>query len=147
MIIILCGPAGSGKSSIAQRLIEELNDARLLSSDRFKRIAYERIMREVEKSRGKQEHLVIDATFYRKKWRDRLKGVAADEKVATIFVDCPLETCLRRNLERETPIPEKAIQIIWNLFERPENPDIYINTEKISIEQAVEKIINELKKL
>ena len=146
MILILCGPAGAGKSSIAQRLVEELDDARLISSDRFKRRAYDRIMKEVGERLGKQEYLVIDATFYKKRWRDRLIEIAGDEeKVVTVFIECSLETCLKRNRDRDTPIPEAAIHIIWKGFEKPDDPDIHINTDEVDVEQAVDKILKELK--
>ena len=146
MLLIICGPAGSGKSSIAKRLMEELDDAYLISSDAFKRKVYDRIMRETERRLGKQKYLIIDATFYRKRWRDRLREITSEEERAvTFFIDCSLETCLVRNREREKPIPEEAIHIIWNKFERPDDYDIYINTEKFSIEQAVDKILRELK--
>ena len=145
MLLILCGPAGSGKSSIARRLMEEWDDAYLISSDRFKRKVYDRIMRETGRRLGKQKYLIIDATFYRKRWRDRLREIISDgERVVIIFIDCSLETCLVRNREREKPIPEEAIRIIWNKFERPDDYDIYINTEKFGIEQAVDKILKEL---
>jgi adenylylsulfate kinase-like enzyme len=146
MILVLCGPAGAGKSSIALRLMEELDDAHLISSDSFKRKAYDRIMREVEGRRGKQEYLVIDATFYKKRWRDNLREIAGEEeKVVTVFIECSLEACLRRNQERETPIPEAAIHIIWKGFERPDAPDIHVNTEEFGVEQAVDKILKELR--
>lgn len=146
MILVLCGPAGAGKSSIALRLMEELDDAHLIFSDSFKRRAYDRIMKEVGERLGKQEYLVIDATFYKKRWRDRLREIAGDkERVVTVFVECSLEACLRRNQEREKPIPEAAIHIIWKGFEKPEDPDIHINTEEVGVEQAVDKILKELR--
>lgn len=145
MLLILCGPAGSGKSSIARRLMEELDDAYLISSDAFKRKVYDRIMRETKRRLGKQKYLIIDATFYRKRWRDRLREITSDEERAvTIFIDCSLETCLERNREREKPIPEEAIHIIWNKFERTDDYDIYINTEKVGISKAVDIILRQL---
>lgn len=126
--------------------MDELDYSYLISSERFKSRVYDGKMREAGKRLRKQEYLIVDATFYRKRWRDRLREVAADEeRVVTIFIECSLETCLLRNRERETPLPEKAIQVIWKEFERLDDHDIYINTEKYGVEKAVEKILKKIK--
>lgn len=145
MLLVLCGPAGAGKSSIASGLMEALGDVHLISSDRFKGRVYERMMREVGGRLGGQEYLVVDATFYRKRWRDMLREMASHEdRVLTVLVDCSLEGCLRRNRGRENPIPEEAIHIIWREFERSDDFDMYINTEGLGVEQAVDRILREL---
>jgi len=148
MIVVLCGPPGAGKTSIARRLMEVLGDAHLVSSDRFRRRAYDRVMREVGELLGGHEHLLIDATFYRRAWRDRLRDVVGGaDRVVTVFVDCSLETCLRRNREREAPIPEAAVRMIWREFERPVDPEVHVFTDETSVEGAVEKIKTELDRL
>ena len=130
---------------IAGRLRGELDDVHIISSDRFRGRVYDRILREVDAMLGKHEVLVVDATFYRKKWRERLRELASGrDRVVTVFVDCSLETCLRRNLERKDPIPDAAIHVIWNEFERPEDPEFYIDTEKLGVEEAVDKILRKI---
>ncbi len=148
MIVVLCGPPGAGKTSIAMRLMDVIGDAHLISSDRFRRRAYDRVMREVGEQLGGHEHLLIDATFYRRAWRDRLRDVVEDaDSIMTVFIDCSLKTCLRRNREREAPIPEAAVHMIWREFERPVDPDLHIFTDETSVECAVRKIVAELEML
>lgn len=145
MLIVLCGPAGAGKTSIAKRLMEELDDAYLISSDGFRRRVYDRVIGEVGAWQGEHKYLVVDATFYRRMWRERLMDAVGDAcGVMTVFVDCSLETCLERNRGREAPIPDGAVHIIWREFERPVNPDVYIDTNETSLGGAMEKILGEL---
>lgn len=147
MIILLCGPAGAGKTTIAGRLAERLDDAFIISSERFKRRAYERMFREIEGRLGRQRYLILDATFYREALRRRIMELMRrrGEEVLTVFLHCPLETCIMRNRERGMPIPERAVKILWREFERPEAPDIYIDTGSSSIMEAVEAILGRLK--
>ena len=146
MIILLFGPPASGKTTIAKRLAEKLEDAYLLSSDQFRRSVYRQLMEDVKKRRGKQRYLIVDGTFYRKRWRDELRDAAEGEDILEVFVNCSLETCLRRNSGRSKPIPEAVVHIIWRTFERPENPDLEIDTDSFSAEEAVQRILNVVKR-
>lgn len=148
MIILLCGPVGAGKTSIAERLAERLEDALIISSERFKRRVYERMLGEVERRLGRQRYLILDATFYKEAYRRRIMELELKgERVITVLLECPLEICLERNRRRERAIPERAVRIIWREFERPETPDIRIDTGTLSVEEAVRTIICGLKPL
>ena len=145
MIIVLCGPPGSGKTTIAQSLVQELKDARMISSDWFKGRAYDRIFREVERRRGEERYLVLDATFYRKAYRDRIREIASKrEEVLTVFIDCSLEVCLERNSQRQNPIPENAVHIMWKQFERSDDANMVINSDETGVEQAVHAILRRI---
>jgi predicted kinase len=148
LIILLCGPIGAGKTSIAERLAEELEGSSVISSDRFRRRVYDRLIREAEMRLGKARYIILDATFYREAYRRRILDLASRrERVLTVFLDCPLETCLERNRRRSSPVPERAVKIIWREFERPEAPDIRIDTGTLSIDEAVRAILFRLKHL
>jgi adenylylsulfate kinase len=146
MIILLFGPPASGKTTIAKRLAEKLEDTYLLSSDQFRRSVYRQMMEEVKKRRGRQRYIIIDGTFYRKQWRDELREAAEGEEILEVFLNCSLQTSLRRNRERSKPIPEAAVHIIWRSFERPENPDVEIDADMVSVEEAVRRILEAIKR-
>jgi adenylylsulfate kinase len=142
MILVLYGPIGSGKSTLARKLAQELK-AHLISSERFKRRVYARLLREVRKNLDKD--LVVDATFYKRKWRQSLRKLVGGKKLLMIYLHCSLETCLERNKVRENPVPERAIRIVWSEFEEPLEADLRINTQRLSIEQALDKILDKLR--
>jgi len=148
MIIALCGPPGCGKSTIAQKLMNRLEDAHLISSEWFKRRVYERLFEKVGRMLGRQRYLVLDATFYRNQYRNRLREIASGrDRVLIVFLDCPLEISLKRNKERPNPIPEEAVRIMFSIFERPEDPDVQINTYETGAEEVVEIILETIRKV
>ena len=146
MIVILCGPPASGKSTIAMRLAERLKDFKLISSDEFKRKTYKHMFVETERWAGRVKYLILNGTFYKKEWRDKIKEISEmkGEKVLTAYITCSLRTCLKRNKLREDQIEEKAVRIIYNQIEKPETPDILIDTDVSSVDEAVETILKSL---
>jgi len=145
MIVLIFGPAGAGKTTIANRLLDHLEDAYLISSDQFSKKVYERLIREVRKRREESDYLVVEGTFYKSRWREELRVAAGGEEILEVFVNCSLETCIKRNRDRSQPIPEAAIQMIWKEFERPENFDLKINAENLTPDEAVQQILDLLK--
>ncbi len=148
LIIILCGPVAAGKSSIARRLMELLPGSRVISTDAFKRRAYRRMMNELFRSLGAYRYIILDGTFYRRRWRIRVREIVGDRgRILTVVLKAPLELCLRRNVERGKPIPEEAIHIIWNEFEWPQDADLEIETDKLDVEEAVKLILERVREL
>jgi len=147
MIILFCGLPGSGKSTIAKKLarkLERLGSLKLIVSDQISGRVYRKIFKQVKENIEKVDYLILDATFYKKKWRDKIYALAKG-KVFTIYLECALETCLRRNKKRRPSIPEKAIYILRAQFEKPRKPDLLINTDKVSSHKAVQKILFKIK--
>jgi adenylylsulfate kinase-like enzyme len=148
MIILFCGPPASGKSAIAKRLAEALEGSKLVSSDEFRRKTYDHMFAETEKWAGRVNHLILDGTFYRREWREKVREISREkgENILTIYITCSLETCLERNMSRKERIEEKAIHIIHKQFERPEAPDLIIDTDALGMDEAVERILKALPK-
>jgi len=144
MVIIFCGVPGSGKSTIARRLIQELKKlgkVKFLISDEIRRRKYEQIYQWLQKNLNTTDYLIVDATFYKKEWREKVKEIANSQNVFTIFLYCSLKTCLERNQKRKPSFPERVIHIIDAEIEKPEKPDISIDTDKIKPEEAVSQIL------
>lgn len=138
MLIILCGPAGAGKTTISKELQERLaddgRDFGVIHSDDYSRNTYDQMYETVKDS---DENWILDGTFYKKEWRDMFSEF---EDLKTIWVKADLETCVERNQMRNDPIEEKAVYIIWNAFEEPD-ADLIIESDNMSVGEAVDTIL------
>lgn len=100
-------------------------------------------MKQVARRLGRQRYLIIDATFYKRLWREQLAQLAGDEQLMLVQLGCSLESCLARNASRPNPIPERAVRIIYSEFQAPDQ-DLYIDTDQLSPDQAVELILRKI---
>lgn len=80
-----------------------------------------------------------------KKDRELVKGIIGAEDFIEIFVDTSLEECERRDVKglyKKARAGEiENFTGITAPYEKPENPDIVINTEKETIEDAIKKVV------
>ena len=81
--------------------------------------------------------------------RKRARSLLNDGEFIEIYVKCPLETLKRRDpkglYEKALKGEIKEFTGISAPYEEPEEPDLIIETDKESIEEAVEKVLNYLK--
>lgn len=78
--------------------------------------------------------------------RQNAKELVGDQNFIEIFVDCPLEVCEKRDVKGLYAKARKGLiknfTGIDSPFEKPENPDIYVNTDEMSLEDSL-KIIKD----
>lgn len=91
MLVLVCGPPGTGKSTVAERVAERL-DGRLLRTDVVRKelypdpsysseesqTVYDEVFERARRALEAGDHVVLDGTFRRTALRDRAAGVAAD---------------------------------------------------------------------
>jgi predicted kinase len=143
MIILFCGIPASGKTTIAELLasrLAALGRVRILTSDRLKPPVYRRMFQDLENERSELDFLILDATFYKKEWRDRVAELAAGERVVTVYLHCPRETALQRNRGRRPNISERALHIVYHRLQTPNDPDLTIDTSRNAAPEAAELI-------
>ena len=159
----LTGLSGSGKSTIANRLEEKLfnlgKHTYILDGDNI-RFGLNSDLGFSEKDReenirriGEVAKLFVDAGIivitafispFRKD-RERVKKLFPNGEFVEIFVDTPLEICKKRDPKGLYQKVERGeihnFTGIDSPYEKPENPEIYIDTTKMDIEEATNIII------
>lgn len=83
--------------------------------------------------------------------RDQVRKIIGKKDYYEVFVDAPLEVCEARDVKglyKKARAGEiKNFTGIDAPYEKPQNPDLIINTEEESLQQAVEKVVTFVKSL
>jgi adenylylsulfate kinase len=96
-------------------------------------------------------HQIIPIICAINPYEDIRQEIAAEyEQVKTIYINCALETLIRRDtkqLYHKALLPEGHPEKIYNLtgvndpFEAPQQPDLVINTDGESVEESAQKLL------
>jgi adenylylsulfate kinase len=165
-LIWFTGLSGSGKSTIANALEIELHKkgirTYILDGDNVrgginKDLSFspedrtENIRRIAEVANLMVEAgVVVLAAFVSpyKKDRDNIRNVVKDINFVEVFINTSLEECEKRDVkglyEKARRGEIKNMTGISAPYEAPENPDVEVNTLKLSIDESVDKIFKEI---
>ena len=169
--IWITGLPGSGKSTLAHGLYDNLSklniEAELISSDKLRReltpqptyseeerdLFYNCLAFVSIKLVKNNINVIIDATGNRRKYRNKCRRKI--KQFAEIYLECPLEICIQREKKRKNThyapkrIYDKAfsrkdttIPGIGSPYEKPENPELVLNSNKLSIQECIKKTVN-----
>jgi adenylylsulfate kinase len=163
LIVWFTGLSGSGKSTIAG-LVEERLHAQgvrtyLLDGDNIRlglnnNLDFSPAGRAENIRRiGEVARLFVDAgtvvlTAFISPFRadrDRVRGLVAPDEFVEVFVNCPLDVCEKRDVKG---LYQKArageivdFTGIGSPFEAPRSPEVELKTDLLSVDEAVEKVM------
>jgi len=162
-LIWFTGLSGSGKSTLAVQLEASLHEkgfaTYLLDGDNIRaginkdltftdegRVENIRRIGEVSKLMLDAGIIVLSAFISPfKADRDQVKKIVGDANYIEVFVDTPLEVCEQRDVKglyKKARAGEvKNFTGISSPYERPENPDVIIPTDRMSVDESLDLLL------
>lgn len=160
-LIIIRGPLGIGKTTIARKIAEKINGEYISIDDVLTELdldqvdqsegcislqnfleANKAILPKIKQLIDNHTPVIIDGNFYHQSQIDDLVGNFQNSLVFSLIA--PLEICIKRDAGRTTSYGEEATKAVYNLVSRFDYGQT-IDTKNLSIDQAVNQIISYLK--
>ncbi len=164
IVVVLRGPAGVGKSTIAQMIQHDLGVSwTVLDVDRFKKYMP---LKEGQSNRAERSRIAHDVSnyfalqmyekgydiimeeMYKKPFNDSLVEFlnSHNMKFIKVFLSVPVEVAVARSAAREKNPPEDEIRRHYAEIE-PYDDDFVIDTVKNSARQSADLIIEQIRKI
>lgn len=172
----ITGLPGSGKSAIARALLSKLKKkgvhAQILSTDQLRKvltpkptyseeertIVYSTLVFIANLLNKNRVNVIIDATGNLRKYREL--GRREIERFMIAYVKCPLNICIKREMERKLSFgapkdiyrkglagKSSTVPGIGVPYEEPLHPEVIVESDKLSPEECAEKIFTVLSNL
>lgn len=164
MIIQFCGLSGAGKTTLAravEKKLEQIVPIEVIDGDEYRQTIckglgfskedrFENIRRMAFVAGILARHGIVPMICAISPYQEiRSEITKTYSNVKIVHVDCPLSTLQKRDtkgLYRKATLPDDHPDKIKNLtgvsdpFEVPDNPDLYINTKKYSVNDCRDRI-------
>ncbi len=157
-LVIFCGIPGSGKTTIAQIVAENLRDCFHIQTDTLRfmisrpgytgeesELVYKGCILLAREALKAGYDAILDGTFLRDEYRDE-----AIEKLSryfssylVVYVACDPETAYRRNASRRERVPKKSFHRLYETMQEPTNA-LRIDSERTRPKEAAGAILLQL---
>lgn len=119
-LFVFCGLPGSGKTTLSKQIAEQYHAERI-SFDERKCIRYSEMIPPILEALTDGKNVVADSVFETVKNRKEILEAAKDIPCGKIliYMNTPLEECLRRNASRENRLPDFVVESFHESFENP----------------------------
>ena len=156
MLVMICGLPGTGKTTLAKAVAERINavhissdtvrmkmlEERTYSAEEKEKI-YDTILEEAEKQLKEGKNVILDATFYKKALREKVRVIAAD----FFIVECTTHENLikerifaRKKEETESEADYKVYKKVKTEFEPIAERHFAVDTS-LPLEKQVELVM------
>jgi shikimate kinase len=162
-VIILRGPLGVGKSTIAKTLAEELDAEHfsidlILEQEGLDKVdekkgciplsnfikANEKIIPKIKELLFLNKSAIIEGNFYHKEQIENLIKALEGEKVHVFTLKTKLATCIKRDAGRKNGYGKEAAKAVYKFVSKFDYGKV-IDTENKTEEEVVEEIKKEIK--
>ncbi len=166
-VIWLTGPSGAGKTTLANALEKRLREmgknVEILDGDGIRsklypdlgfsekeREMHNRVVAEIAKLLSSNNVITVVSVIapYRK-WREYARKEIG--KFIEVYLRCPLEVRIKRDpkgLYAKALRGEiKGLTGYDGVYEEPQNPELILDTDKMSVEEEVEAVLKKAKEL
>lgn len=117
---VMCGVPGSGKTTHSKKMVEERGLERF-SFDEMGCFRLEEFMRPALEAIREGKSVILDSTNLRVNVRKKILQAVADipcKKIA-VYMDTPLDECIRRNANRECRLQDFIIESTHRSLQPP----------------------------
>ena len=166
-VIWLTGPSGAGKTTLAKALAEKLQSmgyrVEVLDGDGIRsklypdlgfskeeREMHNRVVTEMAKLLAKNGVITIVSVIapYRE-WREHARREIG--KFVEVYLRCPLEVRIKRDPKglyaKALKGEIRGLTGLDGEYEEPKNPELILDTDKMSVEEEVEAVLRKVKEL
>ena len=128
MCFIMCGPPGSGKSTLSKQLADQ-NNAKLFCFDslpnshnpKYAESVRKQMWADIAEELRAGQSIVCDDVHTKLKWRSGFLTTTADIpcKKVLVVMTTPLDECLQRNANRKFRLPNLVVENSYKNMEPP----------------------------